>query len=603
MKVIVGVDVGNATTEAAVGKLDSSGRITFPGSSSCRTTGTKGTPANLNGIYQAISAAAKNAGLDIREIHQVLLNHATPVIGDFAIDTITETIITDSTMIGHNPDTPGGEGIGTGITAYIYDELAEDRAYILIIPSSWDFQKAANRINKLSEAGYSVKGAIVQNDEGVLISNRLSFKIPIVDEVALIDRIPMGMMCAVEVAPVGYCIDMLSNPYGIATLFQLSPEETEYCKHIAKALIGNRSAVVIRTPVGDIKERVIPAGEITIVGELLRKSVRIDAGAQEVMSAVGKIKKIVDVKGEPGTNVGGMIEQIRDKMSKEAQVNREKIHINDLFASDVRIARSIRGGLANEFAMETGVAVAAMVRSDKAFMEAVADLVREQLNVFVSVNGVEAEMALLGALTTPGTKLPVAVIDIGAGSTDAAFMDASGAYKTVHLAGAGNMVTMMIDSELTINDFETAEIIKKYPLAKVENLYRIKYENDNVRFVEEPLDPRFFAQIVAVAPNGEMLVINTNHSMEKIKTIRRDIKKKVLVKNALRALDLLDAGELNHVILVGGSFLDFEAAGMVTQELAAKGISAGKGNIRGTEGPRNAVATGLLLNAAGRKPV
>ena len=30
------------------------------------------------------------------------------------METITETIITESTMIGHNPNTPGGEGVGVG---------------------------------------------------------------------------------------------------------------------------------------------------------------------------------------------------------------------------------------------------------------------------------------------------------------------------------------------------------------------------------------------------------------------------------------------------------------------------------------------------------
>lgn len=32
------------------------------------------------------------------------------------METITETIITESTMIGHNPKTPGGLGLGVGTT-------------------------------------------------------------------------------------------------------------------------------------------------------------------------------------------------------------------------------------------------------------------------------------------------------------------------------------------------------------------------------------------------------------------------------------------------------------------------------------------------------
>lgn len=46
----------------------------------------------------------------------IRINEATPVIGDVAMETITETIITESTMIGHNPKTPGGLGLGVGTT-------------------------------------------------------------------------------------------------------------------------------------------------------------------------------------------------------------------------------------------------------------------------------------------------------------------------------------------------------------------------------------------------------------------------------------------------------------------------------------------------------
>ena len=47
---------------------------------------------------------------------RVLVNEATPVISGLAMETITETIITESTMIGHNPETPGGAGLGVGTT-------------------------------------------------------------------------------------------------------------------------------------------------------------------------------------------------------------------------------------------------------------------------------------------------------------------------------------------------------------------------------------------------------------------------------------------------------------------------------------------------------
>ena len=80
----------------------------------------------------------------------------------------------------------------------------------------------------------------------------------------------------------------------------------------------------------------------------------------------------------------------------------------------------------------------------------------------------------------------------------------------------------------------------------------------------------------------------------------REAKEKVLIKNTIRALEKVsltgNINEFEHVVLVGGSSMDFELGNMVTDALAYYGIVSGKANVRKTEGPRNAVATGLLLS-------
>lgn len=72
--------------------------------------------------------------------------------------------------------------------------------------------------------------------------------------------------------------------------------------------------------------------------------------------------------------------------------------------------------------------------------------------------------------------------------------------------------------------------------------------------------------------------------------------------NALRSLKRVspthNIRDIDFVVLVGGSSLDFEVPELVTESLAEYGIVAGRGNIRGQEGPRNAVATGLVLTAS-----
>ena len=106
-----------------------------------------------------------------------------------------------------------------------------------------------------------------------------------------------------------------------------------------------------------------------------------------------------------------------------------------------------------------------------------------------------------------------------------------------------------------------------------------------------------FARTVVIKPSG-WEIICSKQTMEKIRQVRRDAKDKVLISNIIRALERVSVTgnitEFEHVVLVGGSSLDFELGNMVTESLTYYGIVSGKANIRSTEGPRNAVATGLL---------
>lgn len=604
MKIVAGIDIGNATTETALARIEGN-KVEFLASGTVPTTGIKGTRQNINGVVHSLTNAMEKVGIEITELSQVCLNEAAPVIGDVAMETITETIITESTMIGHNPSTPGGMGVGVGETILITQlaAAAGGKDYIVVVPASVDFEDAARLINEGSTGTRQVTAAIVQRDDGVLIHNRLNHKIPIVDEVALVDKVPIGMRSAVEVAGVGGVVEVLSNPYGIATLFGLSSEETRQVVPIARALIGNRSAVVIKTPAGDVKERKIPAGMIEFYGQNRTVKVDVDAGGEKIMQAVESLPVLEDVRGEPGTNAGGMLEKVRQVMANLTKQHPKDIHIQDLLAVDTFTPQKVQGGLANEFSQENAVGIAAMVKADRLQMEAIAKEFSEQINIPVQVGGVEADMAIRGALTTPGTNKPLAILDMGAGSTDASIINKEGEIHSIHLAGAGNMVTLLIQSEMGLDSFDIAEDVKKYPLAKVESFFHIRHENGTVEFFSEPLDPNIFAKTV-ILKEGNMIPLEGDWSMEKIRLIRRQAKQKVFVTNALRALARVsptgNVRDIQFVVLVGGSALDFEVPQMVTDALSQYKVVAGRGNIRGTEGPRNAVATGLVLSLTER---
>ena len=121
MKKIVGIDIGNSSTEVALASVDVTGNVTFISSTLADTTGIKGTKKNLHGIIDAMRDLFSKAKVDESDIDLIRVNEATPVIGDVAMETISETIITESTMIGHNPHTPGGIGLGIGETVHIHE--------------------------------------------------------------------------------------------------------------------------------------------------------------------------------------------------------------------------------------------------------------------------------------------------------------------------------------------------------------------------------------------------------------------------------------------------------------------------------------------------
>ncbi len=599
MKFVAGVDIGNSTTEVAIADVED--KLEFKTSSIGRTTGIKGTLDNVAGIMRALEDACQNIHIKIENLDVICINEATPVIGDVAMETITETIITESTMIGHNPDTPGGMGIGVGKTIYL-DELknmSANEPVICVIPRKVDFETAANRLNEAFDNNIDITAAIVQGDDGVIINNRLKKHIPIVDEVSYIDKVPMGMLAAVEVASLGRTIKVLSNPYGLATVFKLSPEETKHVIPIARALIGNRSAVVIRTPEGDVKERVIPAGKLILMGEKQKEQIPIENGSETIMNELEKLWPIKDVTGESGTNVGGMLERVRQVMSELTSQSIDNVKIQDILAVDTFIPQKVQGGVAGEFSLENAVALAAMVKTSRLPMESIAKKLENETKVKVIIGGVEANVAVRGALTTPGTDKPLVILDIGGGSTDSAYISGEDNIRSIHHAGAGQMVTMLINSELGLDDVSLAEDIKRYPLAKVESLFNIRYEDGNVCFYQNQLDSSLFARNVIVKSENDLIPIPTKHSIEKIRMVRRESKEKVFVTNIKRALKDIapdhNIRSVDFVVLVGGSALDFEIPEMISDELSHYGVICGSGNIRGLMGPRNAVATGLVI--------
>src|SRR5215217_6612527 len=216
--IVAGVDIGNQTTEVALARVEAGRPPIFLAGALVSTTGIKGTPATVEGVRAALERAAESVGIAVADIGLVRINEAAPVVAGVAMQAITETVLTDSTLIGHNPETPGGGGLGFGVTVALEELLRQREPAIAVVRRGTLFEAAASAIRLARSRGVPVTGVIVEADDGVLIANRIGEPaIPLVDEVGAIERVPLGRPAAIEVAPVGATIQTLCNPYGLAT--------------------------------------------------------------------------------------------------------------------------------------------------------------------------------------------------------------------------------------------------------------------------------------------------------------------------------------------------------------------------------------------------
>ena len=110
-----------------------------------------------------------------------------------------------------------------------------------------DFDAVAAALGAARSRGWTIAAVIVERDDAVLIGNRFDRSIPIVDEVADTSALPEGALAAVEVAEPGASVEHLSDPLRLAVLLELSPADARGARYAARAVAGQRAAIVVRT--------------------------------------------------------------------------------------------------------------------------------------------------------------------------------------------------------------------------------------------------------------------------------------------------------------------------------------------------------------------
>jgi hypothetical protein len=97
--------------------------------------------------------------------------------------------------------------------------------------------------------------------------------------------------------------------------------------------------VVVRTPLGEVRDRRIPAGVVTLHGERSQQEVNVADGADAIMKALHRVRPLTDAQGEAGTNAGGMLARVRESMAELHGLPYHEVHISDLLAVNTFVPR------------------------------------------------------------------------------------------------------------------------------------------------------------------------------------------------------------------------------------------------------------------------
>ena len=240
---VAGVDVGNHTTELVLSAVD--GRTVTPlAHGQAPTRGRKGSMESLQGAAALLHRVEVGAGVTAEEL---LLSALRPV------DTATAPIPPASTPDApvrslRRPDASTAAGTGYGVGQHIRLAALTDQPVVgpvvVSVDADTDFEVAAQQLTEAAQRGWSIVGALVAQDDAVLIRNRIPFDVPVVDE-ADVD-VPPGALIAVEVVGQGRAYRAMADPIALTAALELPVDRlrqiAEFCRELAD------SAAIAVTP-------------------------------------------------------------------------------------------------------------------------------------------------------------------------------------------------------------------------------------------------------------------------------------------------------------------------------------------------------------------
>jgi Diol dehydratase reactivase ATPase-like domain/DD-reactivating factor swiveling domain len=563
---VAGIDVGNSTTEVVLARLRRSG-IEVLGTARAPTRRAKGSARSLDGAVALVRRLEREHGV---RIVRAVAARLRPVETGTASLPEPEAATGRLHVLAAGSRTASGNGFAIGRPFLLgrdqvvagfdpargSEPASTSGAVIGVVPRGMGYRSAVAELRRLVEAGVLV-AVVMEDDEAVLVGNRLGGGMPVVDE---IDAAPAlrAELLAVEVTEKGSVLRALTDPLRLATGFDLAESERADAARLALRLQDCSNAVVaLGSTDADGHQPERPCGWV-----------EFEHGRDGFGHAHGRI-----VAGSVGLARGYALPP-----------DEKPRLVDDLWTVDLSsVADAVLARTAGAGSRALGLAA---LRADAPLADPSAAL-SERLGVPVLV-GSESRAGWTGGVSTPGAgpDSETVVIDVGGGT-----IDAVSSSDAVVAAGGGELLTVSV-AALTGTTSAAAEWVKRGPANRVEAPQLLLGEDGGRGFLDRPAPAEVIGALVVQGPAG-LLAFNRVMAPGEWRALRLRLKVEAIGGNVVRALRTLDAAAPRTVIVLGGPAGDDEVLATLARALP-DGVAIGRGNVAGTLGHRYAVAYGLL---------
>ncbi|HYZ69119.1 MAG TPA: diol dehydratase reactivase ATPase-like domain-containing protein [Mycobacterium sp.] len=553
------MDVGNHTTEIVLAHIRD-GAVEPIAHGQAPTRGRKGSRESLEGA--------------VALLHRLEVE-ATAAVGTILLATLrpvdTSTVPLPPPSSPHSPvrslrrpdaRTPAGTGaaVGRHVPLRELSGIVKDGAAIVSVDSATDFEVAARAISDGVNRGWNIAGVIAEQDDAVLIRNRIPIDVPVVDEVDL-DGLEPEALVAVEVVAEGRAYRALADPIALSAALRLGHDQIHHVAEFTRELADSPAIAV--TPRTGPPAAPAPNDDY------------VDCRVDGVMMRYPPAQAHSVMRREPP----GSVAAVRIAAIPTAE---DGMTVDDAFFTDLSSIDNgawLRRGVAD--ARGTVVALLAADHvSDAA--ATLAELTGRPAHTVAS----EPEASARGARTTPGLPPDSIVCDIGGGT-----LDVVGAHRTVIAAGAGESITIAVSRVLGIPR-ALAERVKRTPALRVENPH-VAHEEDGRRvFLDHPASSDAIGWLCTRGSAG-LVPFSSRLAAEEWRSLRLAIKQETVAANIARCMRAFDHPP-TALILAGGGALDDELLRTVGESLRTIPVAVGRANVDAVHGPRFAVASGLV---------